>query len=178
MAVVLGTVVLVLAAAGCGSDSKKTASPSGTTDPSQKGLTGAALAPVNLDLEAGPTGGPVPLKTHFQVDAPNSVGNVLYRWRFDDGTSSTEQNPTHVFTQPGFYLVVINTRDSKGNVRTRGAFIGAWSPAQWNKGQRSSIGHLDVEGRKKAMWARTFKRRAAVAAKVRAEQRRQAASSL
>ena len=43
----------------------------------------------NADHFAGPT----PLAVKFSAPAKGAKGDVLYRWRFDDGTSSTEQNP-------------------------------------------------------------------------------------
>lgn len=36
---------------------------------------------------------------------PERAGTVAYTWNFGDGTSSTEANPTHTFTNPGAYVV-------------------------------------------------------------------------
>lgn len=43
---------------------------------------------------------------------PSRAGEVSYAWSFGDGTSSTEQNPVHLYTSPGAYttkLVIITT---------------------------------------------------------------------
>lgn len=43
---------------------------------------------------------------------PSRAGEVFYSWNFGDGTSSTEQNPVHLYTSPGAYpvkLVIVTT---------------------------------------------------------------------
>ncbi|MFM1930891.1 MAG: hypothetical protein RL226_194, partial [Bacteroidota bacterium] len=37
----------------------------------------------------------------------NSEGAIIYQWNFDDGTTSTEVNPVHTYTEPGQYLVTL-----------------------------------------------------------------------
>jgi len=36
---------------------------------------------------------------------PERAGSVTYQWNFGDGTSSTEENPTHDYASPGAYTV-------------------------------------------------------------------------
>ncbi len=36
---------------------------------------------------------------------PNIAGAVTYTWNFGDGTSSVEENPTHLYEEPGAYTV-------------------------------------------------------------------------
>lgn len=45
---------------------------------------------------------------------PTSVGSVTYYWNFGDGESTTEENPTHLYTEPGAYDVnlVVTTSGS------------------------------------------------------------------
>jgi PKD repeat protein len=53
-----------------------------------------------------PTTGPYPLSVTF---TSNSLGNSLsYAWFFSDGTTSTSQNPVHVFQTAGTYNVALS----------------------------------------------------------------------
>ena len=44
---------------------------------------------------------------------------LTYRWEFGDGTSSTEQNPTHVYTTPGSYVAKVTVSDGNGATTDR-----------------------------------------------------------
>lgn len=44
----------------------------------------------------------------------NSAGAASFEWNFGDGNSSTDQNPTHSYTQPGTYLVTLKAIASQG----------------------------------------------------------------
>lgn len=52
---------------------------------------------------AEPFAGEAPLEVYFTVDPQ---GGTVY-WDFDDGGFSTDQSPTHTYTEPGFYLVKV-----------------------------------------------------------------------
>lgn len=41
-----------------------------------------------------------------------------WMWDFGDGTTSTEQNPVHVYTDGGYYTVDFTATDDEGNVET------------------------------------------------------------
>jgi len=45
---------------------------------------------------------------------PETVGSVTYYWNFGDGQSTSEENPTHLYTEPGAYNVnlVVATSES------------------------------------------------------------------
>ncbi|MFT4048314.1 MAG: PKD domain-containing protein [Solirubrobacterales bacterium] len=48
----------------------------------------------------------------FQATGFDANGDVLsYAWDFDDGSSSSEQNPTHVFSKAGTFTVEVRTND-------------------------------------------------------------------
>ncbi len=47
--------------------------------------------------------------------------NAQYMWNFGDGTTSNEAHPTHIYTQPGTYIVKLVSTDlsaSKGSLNT------------------------------------------------------------
>ena len=47
-----------------------------------------------------------------------STGAVAWHWDFGDGTTSTEQNPTHVFAGPGRYPVTLTVTGADGSTAT------------------------------------------------------------
>ena len=75
-------------------------------------------APVTIDVEeqsraqAYPAGGVAPLNVSF-----SSVGEVdEIKWKFDDGTESSELNPDHEFEKPGIYFVTMLAKLKDGTV--------------------------------------------------------------
>ncbi|OPX69923.1 MAG: PKD domain protein [Methanoregulaceae archaeon PtaB.Bin108] len=57
--------------------------------------------------------GPVPLTIVF-TDLSSGIPDS-WLWNFGDGATSTERNPTHVYTQPGYYTVSLEVKNSKGS---------------------------------------------------------------
>ena len=50
--------------------------------------------------------------TNVAYFTPDAIGDIThYLWFFGDGSVSTEENPIHVFTQPGYFTVGLNTFD-------------------------------------------------------------------
>jgi PKD domain-containing protein len=92
----------------------------------------------NLDLfhigaDARPYAGPGPMKVEFFAKPFNAHGDVSYRWRFDDGTKSTEQNPTHTFTKASTYQVIVDAKDETEISRVN-LVLGVWPPKVWKRG--------------------------------------------
>jgi hypothetical protein len=89
----------------------------------------------NADQFAGPT----PLISRFSAEAKNAEGDVRYRWRFDDGTISEEQNPTHTFRRAGYYTVILDARDEANNNDRETFLLGAWTPTEWANARRRPL---------------------------------------
>jgi hypothetical protein len=88
----------------------------------------------HIRAEAVPYGGPVPLKVKFTVVPREESGEVRYHWRFDDGTTTDEQNPTHVFKKAGNYRVIVDAVDEKNFNDRWNLILGAWPPKVWERG--------------------------------------------
>jgi len=149
LALVPGVLALALLGAGCGGDSNKS--------------NGLITASVNADHFAGPT----PLNVQFSAKAKNAKGQVYYRWRFDDGTQSEEQNPTHSFPRSGYYTVIMDARDESGNNTRQSLLLGAWPPKQWAVAQTRPITKKGALHTQKVQQDRTDKRRAQLRARLR-----------
>jgi hypothetical protein len=80
---------------------------------------------------ANPFAGPTPLKVKFTAVPFRAYGHVRWRWRFDDGTTSRAQNPTHTFKQAGTYTVVVDSKDEKNFNDRWNLVLGAWPPEVW-----------------------------------------------
>ncbi|MEM2878814.1 MAG: PKD domain-containing protein [Candidatus Hadarchaeales archaeon] len=63
-------------------------------------------------LPESPTTGDVVRFTENSTDPDGEV--FLWHWDFGDGTTSDVQNPTHIYSTPGFYVVTLTVEDSKG----------------------------------------------------------------
>jgi FOG: PKD repeat len=72
------------------------------------------------------TTGCVPVTVRFQ-DASTAAGGsiVAWQWNFDDGTSSTEQNPQKTYDKEGFYNVSLTVTSNTGckSTVTRNRYI-------------------------------------------------------
>jgi PKD domain len=117
-AFVPGVLALALIGAGCGGEKTKKTS-------------GMLELSANADRFAGPT----PLNVKFSAKAKHARGDVHYRWRFDDGTTSEEESPAHAFLRAGYYTVILDARDASGNNTRQSLLLGAWPPGQWAKAQ-------------------------------------------
>jgi PKD repeat protein len=85
---------------------------------------GPILGPV-AQFSATPLSGPPPLPVTFTDLSSNYP--TSWSWDFGDGATSTAQNPTHTYSEPGTYdvsLTVSNEADS--NTHTRPSYINVY----------------------------------------------------
>ena len=82
----------------------------------------AKLSTPIADFSAESTAGSAPLQVRFSDRSLNQPGSWF--WQFGDGTSSTEQNPVHLYTIPGTFTVSLMVRNSGGAMTvTKTSFI-------------------------------------------------------
>jgi PKD domain len=123
----------------------------------------------NADRFAGPT----PLISRFTANSKNASGDVIYRWRFDDGTTSEEQNPTHTFKRAGYYTVILDARDESGNNDRQTFLLGAWPPKQWAEAQRTPLTKQSAVQAQRVQQRRTDARHAEIRRALRERAREQ-----
>jgi PKD repeat protein len=76
-------------------------------------VVGCSGDPPEADFSATPTSGEVPFEVAF-TDA-SSGDPESWAWDFGDGGASTEENPTHVYEEPGTYRVILTVRNGEGS---------------------------------------------------------------
>jgi hypothetical protein len=123
----------------------------------------------NADRFAGPT----PLISRFTAKSQHADGDVIYRWRFDDGTTSEEQNPTHSFKRPGYYTVILDARDEAGHNDRQTFLLGAWPAKQWAEAQQQPLTRKSAREAQRAQQARTDARHEDIRKRLRKRAREQ-----
>ncbi|MBU0985297.1 MAG: PKD domain-containing protein [candidate division Zixibacteria bacterium] len=73
-----------------------------------------ALSGPLCDVTCSATFGSPPLSVDFTAANKLSVEVTGYHWDFGDGGTSDEQNPTHVYTTPGFNTVTVTMSSANG----------------------------------------------------------------
>jgi PKD repeat protein len=71
---------------------------------------------------ATPASGPAPLTVAFVASASDSDGSIAgYLWTFGDGATSSQPNPTHLYTTSGDFVAMLEVTDNAG--ATTGATV-------------------------------------------------------
>jgi len=90
-------------------------------------VLGSDVSP-ELVISAEPVQGTAPLSVAFTKSV---IGNEMgYLWDFGDGNISREEEPIHLFSNPGLYNISLTIHDVSGNNRTimKNQFINATRP--------------------------------------------------
>ena len=117
--------------------------------------------------------GPTPLVVRFNASSKNGDGDVIYRWRFDDGTATTQPDVTHTFPRPGYYQVILDARDESGENDRESFLFGAWPPGQWARAQKTTLTKKGAERVQEVQQQRTDVRRRALRPELRRRAREQ-----
>ncbi|UCE37531.1 MAG: PKD domain-containing protein [Thermoplasmata archaeon] len=54
---------------------------------------------------------------------PGSLDTFTYYWDFGDGESSSQQNPTHVYSDDGIYIATLTVTDDDGGTNSNNTFV-------------------------------------------------------
>jgi len=69
--------------------------------------------PPVADFEAEPTQGEAPLTVQFTDRSTNEP--TAWEWDFGDGSGAAEQNPEHIYDEPGSYTVALTVTNADGS---------------------------------------------------------------
>jgi hypothetical protein len=146
--VVIGLIVVVTAIGG-GDDEQK-ADPK---DPFPENKN------FHMGANAKPFAGAAPMDVQFEITPFHNDGAVRYFWRFDDGTTSREQNPRHTFKEAGYYTVIVDATDSARQRDRHTLILGAWPDKLWNSSQRRRLTSVEARNAIRDQSRRTQKRK-------------------
>jgi len=71
-----------------------------------------SVPPPSTSISATPTSGDTPLVVNFTGSVSGGISPYTYNWNFGDGTTSTLQNSSHTYNQPGDYNAILAVTDS------------------------------------------------------------------
>ena len=93
--------------------------------------TGGNQWPVAV-ATANKEAGDVPLEVSFDSTGTTDPDGTItsYLWNFGDGTSSTDQNPQHIYTVPGKYVAILTVTDNLGVKTSDTVSVEATAPNQ------------------------------------------------
>ena len=75
--------------------------------------------PPSATVSVNPTSGSAPLEVSFTGSGSDSDGSIAsYSWDFGDGTSSTQQNPSHTYQNAGSFTATLTVTDDEGATDT------------------------------------------------------------
>ena len=102
----------------------------GATDTKTTTATVADTEPT-AEFSATPTSGLEPLTVTFTDASTSYDGLASWQWDFGDGETSTEQNPTHEYTEAGTYTVSLTVHEADGDsdTETKVDYITVTAPA-------------------------------------------------
>jgi len=111
-----------------------------------------------------PTSGSAPLTVNFtdqSINDPNA-GALQYAWNFGDGGTSNQQNPSHTYSAPGIYTVMLDvsnncrsdneTKVNYINVSGGCTNIALGKPASASSSNGSNTPNLAVDGNTSTFW--------------------------
>jgi PKD domain-containing protein len=101
--------------------------------------------------------GAAPMKIKLAAEAYHAQGDVKWLWRFDDGAISDEKIPTHTFKEPGYYQVLVDGYDEKGQAGRMNVLIGVWPRKLWENAQAGKPYNRNAEIARQ--WERSAKRK-------------------
>ena len=85
-------------------------------------------SPLSASSIAGPQAGDAPLAVGFSSSAAGGVSPYAFAWNFGDGSTSTTQNPSHMYITAGTYTVTLTVTDALSEIASARTLTVSISP--------------------------------------------------
>ena len=100
--------------------------------------------PLAFSINANEATGDAPFETFLSCVVDSGTPPYTYSWDFGDGTAgSTEQNPEHVYENPGTYTATVNVQDDAGKTASRSMTIQVNNPSSPNEIKILNVSPMD-----------------------------------
>ena len=104
--------------------------PGGTANKTKSNYITTQVPAPAVDFTATPTSGTTPLAVQFTSQTTGSV--TSYAWNFGDGTTSTQANPSHTYTNAGSWTVTLTVAGPGGTAtKTSDNYISTEAPVHY-----------------------------------------------
>ena len=90
----------------------------GLSRTAQSTFSVTTYTPLKITASEDVSSGVATLTVHFSCSASGGSPTYSYLWSFGDGTTSSEANPSHQYTQPDAYSVSLTVTDSQSRQQT------------------------------------------------------------
>lgn len=101
----------------------------GTSDIETRADYVTVLAPAQADFTAYPRQGTAPLVVSFTDQSGGSINRWEWDFNGDGVVDSTEQNPSHIYANPGTYAVSLTVGNGTSDTETKFHYITVSSPS-------------------------------------------------
>lgn len=76
------------------------------------------ISTLQVSATGNPNSGTAPLTVYFDTTASGGLSPYTYSWSFGDGGSSSQRNPSHIYTSAGTYTAQVTVTDGASQTQT------------------------------------------------------------
>jgi len=102
--------------------------PQGLFDVTSIEIRAGANSMPEVFLSVSPAFGSAPLTVNFTSSVFGGDGVLTYNWDFGDGSQSSHPNPSHIYDDPGNFVVTLEVIDQDGDTAIENLVVAVEAP--------------------------------------------------